>query len=83
MMNDILNLLQSGKACTTAEISQVLNLAPAMVTAQIEYLEQLGYLQKISLSEDCGGSCSSCSKDCGSRQTGNALFTAWEIAPKP
>ena len=68
MMNEILELLSSGKTLTVEAIGQSLNLAPAMVEAQIEFLEQAGYLHKIQCSDDCSGACSSCSRECGGRQ---------------
>lgn len=78
MMNAILELLISGKTLTIDEISRYLGISAAMVEAQIEYLEQSGYLRRLTLDGNCGSSCSSCKKECDGRQGGKPLFTAWE-----
>ncbi|GEM_PF-6813977 len=78
MVNDILDMMADGRSLPMDEISKHLNLSSAMVEAQIEYLERTGYLQKRVFGEECGGGCTSCSKQCDSKLTGKILFTVWE-----
>lgn len=77
-MNEILEMLSSGETRTIETIAAQLKLEPEMVKAQIEYLEQMGYLKPVQLDGDCGGSCSSCNKACDSKAGTKPLFTAWE-----
>ncbi|MDO4686037.1 MAG: MarR family transcriptional regulator [Corynebacterium sp.] len=57
--------IESGSQ-TVKEIAQSTGLTTSTVTAALEHLERIGYLQRRREAMACGGGCSSCSDDqCG------------------
>ena len=47
MLSEILNLIKNGKSCTIQQLAEHLEASPEEVQRSIEYLEYLGYIQKI------------------------------------
>lgn len=70
MLTQLLALLDEGNALSITELAQRLKTSEDTVKAQMEYLEQLGMLRRVSGGADCaacggscGGSCHGCGKD--------------------
>lgn len=60
MLTQLLALLNEGNALSITELAQRLKISEGAVRAQMEYLERLGMLRRVSVE----GGCSSCSGSC-------------------
>ena len=61
-MNELLELLKDGNSRTVDILAAELGTTPDDISRQLEYLERIGVIRKVSFSQQktCGGSCSGC-----------------------
>lgn len=75
MLTQLLAFLDEGDVLSITELAQRLKTSEDTVKAQMEYLERLGMLRRIT----SGGSCSACSAGCsGCRQNSARCPAMWE-----
>lgn len=59
MLEKILMLLGTGHTWSITDMAEELRISRERVVAEIEYLEQMGYIKKISFA-GCNGQCKKC-----------------------
>lgn len=59
MLNQLLELLQTGGTHQVADLARKLETTPVLVEMMLEDLARMGYLKRVS--GECGGGCTSCS----------------------
>lgn len=60
MLSEILNLMQNKESYTIQQLAEYLEASPKEVQRSIEYMEYLGYIQKIPVESGCCNSCKNC-----------------------
>ena len=76
-MDQLLRLLDEGRALSQRELADELHVSVETLGAQIEYLERLGMLRRVGSNCECGG-CKGCSSKC---HTGSGSpLVMWEKA---
>jgi predicted transcriptional regulator len=76
MLTKLLALLDESRAYSEQELAKVLGVRTETVLAQIEYLERLGMLQRVSVGGGCAGGCKNCSSGC--KPQGGSPLVMWE-----
>lgn len=74
-MTELLELMRDGRAWSVEDLARRLNATPEQVRRQMEFLERMGYLRRVT---GCGHDCKGCSAHCGSGGlSGMPVF--WEV----
>ena len=84
-MNELLELLKDGNSRTVDILAAELGTTPDDISRQLEYLERIGMIRKVSFSvpKTCGGSCSGCNaaecKGCMPKNASVNMGEMWEV----
>lgn len=75
MLEELLHLLQDGNSHNVQELADLLHEDTDDIIRKLEYLEQQGYIKKVSLTGNCNHHCIGCH---GCDQV-NPRLTMWEV----
>lgn len=78
MLGKLLHLLQDGNSHSVQELADLLHEDTDSIIRKLEYLEQQGYIKKVSLAGNCSHHCIGCH---GCDQV-NPRLTMWEVVKR-
>ena len=84
-MQKLLQLLKDGNSRTVEVLAAELDTTPADIDRQLEYLEHIGAIRRVSYSacKSCGGSCNGCNaaecKGCMPQNAAVNMGEMWEV----
>lgn len=84
-MKRLLELLKDGNSRTIEQLAAELDTTPADISRQLEYLERIGMIRRVSFSaqKSCGGSCTGCDpahcKGCMPTDAAMNMGEMWEV----
>lgn len=77
MLSEILSLMQTGKTYSIQQLAEHLNTTTETVQSSIEYLEHLGYIHKVAVTNTCTKACENC-HGCDMKEL-SQMPVMWEI----
>lgn len=84
-MRKLLELLKDGDSRTIEQLACELNTTAEDISRQLEYLENIGMIRRVSFSaqQKCGGSCTGCNaaecKGCMPKNAAMNMGEIWEV----
>lgn len=77
MLNELLSMLDEGRAFSQWELAERLGVSQEAVMAQMDYLERIGVLHRINTKsgcDNCSGTCGGCSSCEDDTPTGPVMW---------
>lgn len=82
-MDELLRLLKDGNTRTIEQLAEELHTSEADICRQLEYLEHIGAIRRLSAQESGCGSCGNCAggacKGCMPKNAKQNMGEIWEI----
>ncbi len=76
MLTEMVRMLKNGETRSLQEIADILKTDISVVKAQLEYMENQGYIKKVALEISCSG------KNCNACRRGSGVISMpvmWEL----